>query len=442
MESMQSRTVQAVKAGLVLLMLFAFAFLRHGCRDGNRGKTSIRFWCGFTGPDGRTMLRLIQRFNEKNPDIHVLMQRMDWSTYYNKLFVAGLGGRAPEVFISHVDNLERFYRADFLEPMDPFLAGTQGIDPNDLLTNIWTAVEREGKHMGLPLDMHPLGLYYNKTLFREAGIVDATGDPVPPTTREAFLDAAQRLKKDNNNDGIVDQWGYVFTWFRTNAFTVMKQFGGAMFNEDATASTLTDPRNVEALQFCADLVHKVEVAPSPENFDSWIGFRQGRVGMVFEGIYMLADLQKQTDLDFGAAPVPTLGDTPAAWASAHILCMRTGLTEEKKEAAWRFMRFLSENSLDWAEGGQIPVRRSLLQSDRFRKMTVQSAFAQQLDRIQYAPRVPFIFEFFREFDFAVDRSLRGSVTPLEALQEAEDNVNKTIARHRELMEELERDHIQ
>ena len=49
------------------------------------------------------------------------------------------------------------------------------------------------------------------------------------------------------------------------------------------------------------------MAPPPENFDSWIGFRQGKVGMVWEGVYMLDDLTKQTDLDFGAAPVPQMG---------------------------------------------------------------------------------------------------------------------------------------
>ena len=439
MEAMETRTVNALKLAVLLLMGALFASLRHGCDDAGGGKTSIRFWCGFTGPDGRTMLRLIKRFNRENPDVHVLMQRMDWSTYYNKLFVAGLGGRAPEVFISHVDNLERFRRANFLEPVDPFLSGDHGIDENELLPNIWEAVEREGQHFGLPLDIHPLGLYYNKNLFREAGLVDAAGNPLPPATREEFLDAARRLRKDKDHDGVVDQWGYVFTWHRTNVFTVMKQFGGAMFNEDASASTLADPRNVEALQFCADLIHKHKVAPSPENFDSWIGFRQGRVGMVFEGVYMLADLQKQTDLDFGAAPVPTLGHVPAAWASSHIMCMRAELTQEKKDASWRLMRFLSNNSLDWAQGGQIPARRELLESGRFEEMPVQSAFAEQLDRIEYAPRVPFVFEFFREFDFALDRALRGSVAPLDALREAEKQVNRTIQRQRELMDEMERD---
>ena len=67
---------------------------------GSRGPT-LRFWNLFSGPDGRTMLGLVRKFNAANPDVNIVMQRMHWSTYYNKLFVAGLGGRAPDVFITH-----------------------------------------------------------------------------------------------------------------------------------------------------------------------------------------------------------------------------------------------------------------------------------------------------------------------------------------------------
>ena len=63
-----------------------------GCDGAVTGsdKVTLRFWNGFTGPDGRTMLALVKRFNRENPDVHVVMQRMEWGTYYNKLFVSHL----------------------------------------------------------------------------------------------------------------------------------------------------------------------------------------------------------------------------------------------------------------------------------------------------------------------------------------------------------------
>lgn len=418
--------------GSLLAVSVFFALTLGSCvRAADEGKVTLRYWNGFTGPDGRTMLRLVQRFNRENPDVDVTMQRMDWGTYYNKLFVAGLGKRAPEVFVVHADNLARFTGASFVRPVDDIVGGEDEIDTSDFDENIWAAVERDGKHWGVPLDVHMIGMYYNRKLFREAGIVDAEGNPRPPTTREEFLDAAKRLTIDRSGDPRPEIWGYVFTWMRTNVYTAMRQFNGRLFNEDGTKTFVNSPENVEALQFCVDLIQKHRVAPSPENFDSWIGFRQGKVGVVFEGIYMLPELQRQNDLDFGAAPMPVYGKTPAAWGSSHTLCLRADLNERELEASKRFIKFLSDNSLDWAEGGQIPVRKSLRECERFKQMHVQQQFAKQIPYVAYLPSVPFVFEYLQAYDLAVEKALRGSLTPKQALDDAAVQIERVIKRYRD-----------
>ncbi len=415
---------QFLLAAMILLIGVAVAVV--GCnRSGDESSVvTLRFWNGFTGPDGRTMLGIVKRFNQQNPDVHVVMQRMEWATMYNKLFVAGLGGRAPEVFVIHTDTLARFRLANFLRPMDD-LTGAGGIDANDIDANVWNAVEFDGRHYAIPLDCHLLGLYYNKKLFRDAGIVDAVGNPKPPTNREEFLDDLRRLKMPP------DQWGFVFTWLRTNCYTAMRQNGGALFSADGKTSTINSPENVEALQFFVDLIQRDHLAPSPENFDSWIGFRQGKVGMVLEGIYMLPDLIRQKDLDYGAAPAPVLFKQPAVWCNSHNLCLRADLSGRQLDAAKRFVKYLSDNSLDWAEGGQVPVRKSLRNSVRFQQMTAQREFSRQIPFACYMPRVPYIFEYEAEFDLAVETALRGTKSPQEALDIAAANIAKIIRRREE-----------
>lgn len=422
-----------------ICIIFCLIFLLFsGCDMGGRGKITIRFWNGFTGPDGRTMLRMVKRFNKENPDVRVLMQRMDWGTYYNKLFVAGIGKRAPEIFIVHAGNIERFMQADFIRTIDDLVEGPDGIDAQDFSENVWGAVERNNKHYGLPLDVHILGMYYNRKLFREAGIVDENGKAKPPTTREEFLEAVSKITRDTDGDGQIDQWGYVFTWLYTNIYTMMNQWDGKFFTQDNSKCLMNDQKNVESLQFCGDLIHKWKVAPSPENFDSWIGFRQGRVGIAFEGIYMLADLAKQKDLDFAGAPLPLLGTTPAAWADSHIICLRNDLAGKRLDAAWRFSKYLSDNSLDWAEGGQIPVRYSLRDTERFRNMKVQWEFAKQIPYIRYIPRIPFTFEWSMEMSVGAEKALKGRLSPKDALDEATENVNKTIRRRNQMLLEYQK----
>ncbi|HSV74868.1 MAG TPA: ABC transporter substrate-binding protein [Chthonomonadales bacterium] len=414
---------------LIAMAVAVLAVFIVGCGDRRPAPVTIRFWNGFTGPDGRTMLRIVQRFNAQNPDVRVLMQRMDWSTYYNKLFVAGIGGRAPEVFVVHTRVMARFAEAGFARPVDDLLTGAYPLDATDIDANVWAAVAFGGKHYGLPLDVHPLGMYVNRRLLREAGVVNEHGEAALPTDAPSFLDAARRATIAAA-PGQPARWGFVFANPMTNAYTLMRQFGGEFFTPDYARSTMDHPRNVEALRFLVDMVRRDRVAPSPEGFDAWIGFRQGRVAMAFEGIYMLADLRRQADLDFVGAPVPQIGPHRAVWADSHNLCLREGMDERRLNAAWRFVRYLSDHSLDWAEGGQVPVRRSLRETDRFRSMPAQAAFARQIAYVRYLPSVPFIFEFETELAIAVDRALRGSRTPEEALRIATANVNRVIARRR------------
>jgi multiple sugar transport system substrate-binding protein len=412
----------------LLLLSLALLLALSGCRDGGGDRVTIRFWNGFTGPDGRTMLALVRRFNEENPDVRVTMQRMAWATYYNKLFVAGLGNRAPEVYVLQTDAFERFQRAGFLHPINDLMAGKygSGLDFADFDPHVINTVRNEGLYYGVPLDAFLLGMYYNRELFRQAGIVDEHGEPAPPTNREEFMTALEKLRGRHQG---MDTWGFVYTFFRTNIFAIMSQFGGQLFNEEGNRVLVNSEENIRALEFAVSLIQEHRLVPAPEAIDSWIGFRQGRVGMVFEGIYMLPDLQRQQSLDYGAAPIPLFGDQPATWMGSHNLCMRTGMDERQEEAAWRFIRFLSENSLDWAEGGQVPVRRSLRETERFQNLYAQSQFARQLDYGVYMPSTPFVFEYFTEFDLALERALRGRESPRDALNRAAANIEVIMRRY-------------
>lgn len=422
----QSRGPRILAGAVAVAIIAGIVLARCGGGAGD-GPVRIRFWNGFTGPDGRTMLRIVRDFNAANPDVQVTMQRMDWATYYNKVFVAGIGGRAPEVFVVHTDSLPRFQGAGLVAPLDGLLAGLPGWDPADIDETVWLSVAFDGEHYALPLDVHMLGLYYNKDAFRAAGLVDAVGEPLPPATGDEFVDALEVFAALARREGSDTEWGYALTWFRTNAYALMCQFGGAFFDASGRC-VMNNAENVAALEFLVDLVHERGLAAPPANFDSWIGFRQGKVAMVFEGIYMLGDLEKQGALDFGAAALPQIGPHPATWAASHNLCLNADLSGRERDAALRFMVYLSDNSLRWAEAGQVPVRKSLRASDAFQDMGAQRAFAEQLDRIVYGPRISFSTEFWTEFDLAVEKALRGSAPPEQALREAQDRVNAVIER--------------
>ena len=403
----------------------ASAFLP-GCVSG--GGSSLRFWNGFTGPDGRTILKLVQRFNRENPERYVTLQRMEWGTYYNKLFVAGIDGRAPETFVIHTSSAGRMRGGGILRPTDAMFSDAGGpIPADDFDPNVMAAVTAEGQRWAVPFDVHCVGMYYNKKLFREAGIVDDAGEPKPPAKREEFLDVCRRIRTLPDKP-----WGFAFTWLRNNCFTLMTQLGdptlGLRDGRIADPSTLAGDGNVEALAFGRELIEQGLIPPL-ETMNSFIGFRQGRIAMILEGIYVLPELERQTDLEFGAAPTPQFGPRPGTFMNSHNLCLNPNLEGDTLDEAKAFLEFLSDNTLDWAVGGQIPARLSLQDTSRFREMTAQSTFATQVPTGAYPPQVPYIFEWETEFDLACEKALRAEATPADALRAAADRLEVAAARY-------------
>jgi multiple sugar transport system substrate-binding protein len=422
------------KTSLFILLLLSVTLGVRSDRPALPGSTTagggdvvpVTFWNGFTGPDGRTMLGIVRGFNDANPDVHVAMQRMDWATYYNKLIVAAVDGRGPEVFVVHASTLARMRRAGFIDAVDD-LYGPSGVPRDDFDPQAIEQVAYDGHLVGVPLDLHPQGLYGNARLLRTAGFVDESGAARLPRDRDEFLAAARQAMTDEDGDGRPETWGYALTNWRWNFMSLLPQFGGRYF-DDAGRCALDDPANVAALEFLTSLRRDHGLVPDPETGLGWVGFRQQKVAMVFDGVFMLGDLLRLNDLECIAAPMPRIGPYPGTLADAHVLCVRAGLDPARRAAAGRFVRFLSDHSLEWAAAGQVPARRSVRESEGFRAMPVQYQFSLQVPYVMFPPRTPALFELQLELDLAVEKAFRGRATPAEALRVASANVQAFIDR--------------
>ncbi|QDU33441.1 putative arabinose-binding protein precursor [Poriferisphaera corsica] len=410
---------------IAVVCLFVVVLLaRIGGNSMGGGKVQIRWWNMFAGPDGKHALGMVRAFNESHPEVHASMQRLEFNTFYSKVFVAGLGGRSPEVFIVHSDLLPRFVQAGLVRPLDDLIAES-GISKQDFDPNIFEAVTFEDSVYAIPLDIHPMGMYYNATMFEKAGVVDENGTAKAPETGLEFLEA---IKKITNIGGRA----FVITWARINMYTIMQQFNGRMFNEDFSVCTLNSAENVRALKYIVDLIYEDELIPRPQNLDPYTGFRQGNVGIVFEGPWMMHDFMKSEDFEVKVASIPQFGERPATWANSHSLVISADIPDEKLDAAWSFIEYISDESLTWAKAGQVPARRSVRESEGFKSMIAQGEFARQIENVEYFPRVPYLFEFLGEFDLAIERALRGEMSPQEALDRATDRINDVIERNHDM----------
>jgi multiple sugar transport system substrate-binding protein len=418
------RVAGGMRALLALVLLASVGCARQARVDA-AGVTSIDFWNGFTGPDGKTMEKMVRRFEQENPGIRVRMQIIPWAQYYDKLTLGLAFRQAPDLFICHANRLQEFAQYGAFKALDSSMEAEAGVDQKDFLPIPWNASHYQGRLYGIPLDCHPLGLYYNRKLFRDAGIIDSAGEAKPPVTYQEFLEDAHKLTKKVGGD---QQWGFCFTWQHHNWYAFLYQHGGSVLTPDLQRAALNSPEAVEATTQMRDLIDKEHVAPSPEGIDAWRGFRQGRVAMAMEGIYMLADLQNTAGLDYGGAPIPQFGPVRVTWAGSHVLCFPATGSGPRAQAAWRLARYLSDHSLDWADGGQIPARLSLLNTARFNAMRIQSAFAKQLPYVRYEPPSTKATEITPFIDDAIEASLLGLEPPKQALDEAASRIDRVLSR--------------
>jgi len=433
------------KSSLLLLLLLCialgvargdFAPLRAVApTSGPQPPVQIEFWNGFTGPDGRVMLDLVRQFNQSNTGVQVTMQRIVWATFYNKVMVSAVDGRGPEVFVLQSALLSRMDRAGIVDTVNDMFADPAFVaefEPS-LLDRVNFGSNGKVRRIGVPLDTWPQGLYCNAGLFKAAGIVNADGSARPPTNAEEFLADAKALEHFTGEGDQSNIWGFGYGDWNYNFMALVPQFGGHFLDESGNP-TVDDPGNVAALQFLADLNLKYHLAPSPEGgVQGWVGFRQQRVAMEFDGIYMVGDLKRLSGLDYIGAPLPQIGPHPGTLADSHILCIRKGLDARHREAAKQFIRFLSDHSLTWADAGQVPARKRARQSDAFKKLQVQYAFSKQLGYVMYPPKTPLISELQLYINVAVEKAIRGRTTAAAALHQANEDFKRFIAHDRQEM---------
>lgn len=432
----------SAKTSLLLLFLFVVTLgvLRCDRTAALTGKEVVQlsFWNGFTGPDGRVMLEMIRQFNRENPDVQVTMQRIAWATYYNKLMVSALDGRGPEVYVLQAAQLPRMDRAGLLADLTDVYDETlrADISPRMVARMNFGTPDRE-RLLGLPLDAYPHGMYVNVDMLRAVGSVNPDGTVHPPENREEFFKVAEAAMKLPDVDG-AKIWGWGFGDWSYNFFTLVPQFGGQYVDADGVP-TLDHPGNVAALQFLVDLHQKYKIAPPPQGgIGGWVGFRQKRVAMAFDGVYMLGDLKRLNDeqpdpqrkLNYIGVPIPQIGPKKGTYADSHALCVRSGLSDAETAAAKRFIRFLSDQSLAWAGAGQVPARKSVRESETFKSMQVQYAFSQQMDDILFPPRTPSYNQLAINIALAVESAIRGPTSAADALKKANEDYKRYLERDR------------
>lgn len=387
-------------------------------------EVSLDFWNGFTGGDGPFMQALVDEFNAEHDNITVNMEVQAWGEYYEAVPAAVGTGRGPHLGVMHVDQLATNAARNVLSPVDDFVDVLE-LDGEDFSPPVWEAGVFRDQRFGIPLDVHPVGFYYNRTLMEEAGL-----DPdSPPQDRESYDAALDAFKAA----GIQGHWVSPYAPGARIFESVARQFGAELYSPDGREATWNSPEGVAALEWMLGLIEDGHSPSDVGDPAEAIAFQNGENGFYWGGIWMINTFGEEEDLDWDVAPLPVIGDEAAVWAGSHNLVVMERQDEDpnERQAALVFLDWILDQSIGWAEGGQVPAAEQVRNSDALQELPFIPTFASQLGDTFFPPSLPGIGDAQGHLWAAINEVILSGADPQGALDDAARAANEALEQSRE-----------
>ncbi len=321
---------------------------------------------------------LTRRFEAENPTIRVKLVPIPWDSGADSLRAELAAGSPPDLCQLHSVQLPPFMAGNSLSDWSAGVA--------DLRAGLrgWPMVMVGDAIYGLPWLLSTQVLYWNRELFRRAGLEPARG----PETWDELRDAAARIQQLG---GGVHGYGIALSDSGASFRPVvpfMLGNGGGLLTAMFDSSRFAAPQNVQALAYVQSLRPSSLLAGDDSLARE---FAAGRLGMVLAGSKLAIRLAKSAPaLRFGMALVPQ----PARDRGSHTSLVAGEVlvsftSSRRKEDALKLARFLvrDENSHGLATALQFmqPPNRSADTTAWYRARPEQLIMFRQIDAGQYLP---------------------------------------------------------
>jgi sorbitol/mannitol transport system substrate-binding protein len=295
-----------------------------------------------SNPQMEDAVTLSREFEADNPGIDVQFVSLPENEARAKITasVATGGGEFDVVMISNYET-PQWAANDWLVNLQPYAERTPGYDPQDIIPSIRESLSYRGDLYSVPFYGESSFLVYRKDLFREAGLQM----PAQPTWPQVAQLAEQLDDPANDVSGIclrgLPGWGENLAPLNT----VVNTFGGRWFDMNWRAQLTSQPF-AEAVRFYVDLVRRYgEPGAAASGFSECVTrYSQGQAAMWYDATSMVSTIESPDDSTVvgknGYAPAPVVETDSSGWLYAWSLGMPK--TSEHKDAAWRFMSWVTD----------------------------------------------------------------------------------------------------
>ncbi|MEV5970349.1 extracellular solute-binding protein [Streptomyces sp. NPDC051921] len=359
------RRIRAAVTGAVTLslVLTAAACGGGGADGGGQASKTLTYWATNQGSslevDKKVLQPELDRF-EKETGIKVKLEVIPWSDLLNRILTATTSGQGPDVL-----NIGNTWSASLqatgaLLPWDEKNFGAIGGKDRFVDSALGSTGAPGQDPAAVPLYSMAYALYYNKQMFKDAGIAK------PPTTWDEVVAAGKKLSKDG-------KWGIGVEGSNLSnnihqVFVLGKQHGADFFTSDGRPDFTSDGAVAAVKQYVDLMAADKIVAPGNAEYaqnQSLSDFAKDRTGMVlWQTPSQTFASQGMTEEEWGVVPAPVpSGNLDTGTATNSMVAginMAVFKNTKNRDGALKFVKFMTSDKeqvlLNKSYGSVPPVR--------------------------------------------------------------------------------------
>ena len=449
------RAVLVAVAAVLMSAAFARVAYRTVARsDAKAGEIvlTVMHWSGEGGQqEDKIVEDSLRAFEAANPGVRVKrLNPGDAGSFYTKLQTMMAAGEPPDVFYVGYERVANFASLDLLRPIDDFVAREEAaraagdenaLDLGAFYPQTVEAFRFDGRRVGhgtlygVPKDFTTVGFYYNKDLFREAGIPF----PADDWTWDDYIAKARALSKLKAKDGDAITGSEFVTW-PVMVRTYLRTEGGEAIDEALDKIRIEEPNAIRALETLRAWRHgeagtltsgKSKIATGASVF---LGGKVGMAGPFGRWVvpsYRSIPSPAEGGFEWDFAPLPH-----GSHEANCVLTVSWSMARETRhpEEAWKLIKWLTNAESQAANarlGLAIPTMQAVAESPAFLDATLPPANNQgYLDAIPEAAVIAWPADptFEQIFGSTMERGLNtGDLTVANAIAEMNEKWSTHVA---------------
>lgn len=381
-----------------------------GSSGGNEAKSDVVEVWDYEGQgvSDEAMKAAVKAFEADNPGITIKRTSFAFADLSKSIIQGGVGGEVPDVaIIDNVDN-QNFASLGLLKDITTDTASIK----DDFYDGPWSSTQLNGKTFGLPMNSNNLALFYNKDMFKKAGIEK------PPATWEELAATAKKLASSGNAglaiSAVKNEQGTFqvlpFVWQAGGDIDEYAKYGG------------------KALSFLKKMIDDGAMSSAVANYsqeDARTQFTTGQTAMMVNGPWEISNL-KDVDFKWAVAPLPKDVRAATGLGGENIVAFQQA---KNPEGAVKFVKFMASHKgvQTFCDiSGQLSPRIDLDGKLKLSSDANMNVFEKQMEDTHSRSYGENYNKISEAVQLSVQEALTGAKPPELAAKDAEDTIKKLL----------------